>query len=188
MPIDHRLGKIPAKRHTVFRQKNGSLYLEHLMGNTGFGGISSLLYHIRPPVTIGKVRCLHEVKWVPDVDKTLRLRHFFAGRMEPATSISMDRTPILFNEDVTISIVCPTQTDDFFYRNSQGDELIFVSDGHGVLESIFGTLAYRPGDTIVIPRRSFTVLCCVMVPTAFWWWRAADISAHLPIIATSTAS
>jgi homogentisate 1,2-dioxygenase len=64
----------------------------------------------------------------------------------------MDRTPILYNEDVAISIVCPKRSDDFFYRNSQGDELIYVSDGQGVLESIFGTLDYRPGDYVVIPR------------------------------------
>ena len=43
------LGQIPHKRHTQFRQPDGSLYHEELMGIRGFSGDKSLLYHLRPP-------------------------------------------------------------------------------------------------------------------------------------------
>ena len=43
------LGQIPHKRHTQFRQPDGSLYHEELMGLRGFSGDKSLLYHLRPP-------------------------------------------------------------------------------------------------------------------------------------------
>ncbi|MFN7602247.1 MAG: homogentisate 1,2-dioxygenase, partial [Bacteroidota bacterium] len=45
----HRLGKIPPKRHTQFRQPDGSLYKEELVSSEGFSGIYSNLYHIYPP-------------------------------------------------------------------------------------------------------------------------------------------
>ncbi|MFM7855359.1 MAG: homogentisate 1,2-dioxygenase, partial [Flammeovirgaceae bacterium] len=44
----HRLGKIPAKRHTQFRQPDGSLYKEELVSSEGFSSIYSNLYHIHP--------------------------------------------------------------------------------------------------------------------------------------------
>ena len=52
MPIYHKLGEIPRKRHSVFRKSDGSLYVEELMGNKGFTGPSSLLYHIDQPTRI----------------------------------------------------------------------------------------------------------------------------------------
>ena len=60
--------------------------------------------------------------------------------------------PLLFNADVAISMARPRKEDAFFYRNGQGDEVVFVVEGEGVLESSFGDLPYRPGDYVVIPR------------------------------------
>ena len=56
MPYYHRLGEVPRKRHTVFRQPSGKLYHEHLMGSRGFSGPESLLYHLRPPTSITSTR------------------------------------------------------------------------------------------------------------------------------------
>ena len=47
-----RRGEVPHKRHTHFRQPDGSLYHEEVMGIHGFAGIQSLLYHLRPPTAI----------------------------------------------------------------------------------------------------------------------------------------
>jgi homogentisate 1,2-dioxygenase len=55
MAFYHRLGQIPRKRHTQFRQPDGSLYSEQLVGTLGFHGVSSLLYHIHPPTQIKEV-------------------------------------------------------------------------------------------------------------------------------------
>ena len=153
MPYYHRLGDVPHKRHTVFPKKGGGIHYEHLMGNLGFSGLQSLLYTARRPTSVLETRKLGEVRWDPDPDSTLRMRHFFAHRLPPAgTSPVLDRTPLLFNRDVALSLARPRSSDDFFYRNSQGDEIVFVTEGGGVLESQFGELPFRRGDYLVIPR------------------------------------
>lgn len=153
MPYYHRLGKIPAKRHTVFPKKDGGLYYEHLMGNLGFTGIQSLLYTVRRPTTVLGARHVAPVRWEADPDPTLRMRHFFTHRLPAAgPSAARDRVPLMFNADLAISLVRPSATDEFFYRNSMGDEIVYVTEGKGVLESQFGELDFRRGDYVVIPR------------------------------------
>jgi homogentisate 1,2-dioxygenase len=152
MPMYQRLGEIPRKRHAVFRRKDGSLYVEELMGNRGFSGQSSLLYHLYRPTAVLRVAQHRELKWEPDPDRSVRLRHFRAHRLPPAASPTLDRTPLLYNQDVALSFVQPEREDDFFYRNAEGDELVFVADGSGVLESQMGELPFARGDYLVIPR------------------------------------
>jgi homogentisate 1,2-dioxygenase len=152
MPFYHRLGELPPKRHTAFRQADGSLYHEHVMGSRGFSGIASILYHRRRPTGVLSTRLLRECAPVADPDPTLRMRHFRLAELPPARSPTLDRTPILFNSDVALSIVRPTATDEFHYRNAQADELVFVGEGAGVLESQMGELPYRPGDYVLVQR------------------------------------
>ena len=76
MPIYRRLGKVPPKRHTAFRQPDGSLYPEELIGSHGFSGPSSLLYHLRRPTTAESVKLFRELKWEADPDATVTPRHF----------------------------------------------------------------------------------------------------------------
>ena len=73
MPIYHRLGDIPKKRHTVFRRPDGGLYAEELMGHEGFVGTSSLLYHSHPPTTVKSARRIRDIAWAADDDTSLRL-------------------------------------------------------------------------------------------------------------------
>lgn len=152
MPIYHRLGSIPRKRHSVFRKEDGSLYPEELIGNKGFSGPSSLLYHLRRPTSVRSVEHLRDLQWEAEPSRSLRHRHFKTGQLVAVQSPVLDRVPLLFNSDVALSFVHPSGMDDFFYRNGQGDELIYVSEGEGVLESIMGELAFRHGDYLVIPR------------------------------------
>jgi homogentisate 1,2-dioxygenase len=153
MPFYHHLGTVPRKRHTVFAKESGGIHDEELVGNLGFGGLQSLLYHIHRPTSLTEIRRVAEIAWAPDPDRTLRMRHFRAHRLPAAGSSPVTgRTPLLFNREVAISIVRPTETDEFFYRNSQGDEIVFVTEGGGVLESQFGELPFRKGDYLVIPR------------------------------------
>ena len=58
----------------------------------------------------------------------------------------------MWNDDVEISLCRPSAEMDYFYRNGEGDEVIFVHEGEGTLETIFGDLPYRVGDYIVVPR------------------------------------
>jgi homogentisate 1,2-dioxygenase len=152
MPIYHTLGSIPRKRHTVFRKPDGGLYNEELMGHEGFVGTSSLLYHVYPPTTVKQARRLREIKWEPDQDTSLRHRHFLTRRAPKGGSPTLDRIPILFNRDIALLYVQPDREDEHFYRNSQADEVVYVVEGRGVLESVFGDLPYMPGDYVVIHR------------------------------------
>src|SRR5262245_14883318 len=117
MPFYHRLGKLPRKRHTVFRQPSGELYHEHVMGSRGFSGPESLLYHLRRPTSVLATRELRRLAWQTDADLTVRMRHFQLNLVPPAGSPTLDRIPLLYNADVAMEVVRPNATDDFFYRN-----------------------------------------------------------------------
>ena len=152
MPIYHRLGEIPAKRHSLFRKPNGALYAEELMGNIGFTGPSTLLYHLHRPTGVMRSHEYRTLKWEREHDRKLRHRHFRTHGLTPGPSATLDRAPLLFNNDVALSICTPAQEDAFFYRNAQCDEVVFVAEGSGTLESTMGTLPFRSGDYVVIPR------------------------------------
>jgi homogentisate 1,2-dioxygenase len=152
MPLYHSLGKVPHKRHTVFPNPDGGIYYEHLMGNLGFVGLSSLLYTSKRPTRVIRSTKMMDLDWETDPERTLRMRHFFSHRLETQPSPVLGRVPLLYNGDVAMSLAKPEADDDFFFRNSQGDEIVFVTEGSGVLESQFGELAYRAGDYVVIPR------------------------------------
>jgi len=152
MPIYHQLGTMPPKRHITFRNESGGLYYEELIGNKGFVGPSSLLYHVQHPTQVRSVRLLKEIVWEEDTDHTFRHRHFKTAQLKPTASITADRIPLLFNNDVALEFAQPTQEDEYFYRNAQGDEIVYVSDGEGVLDTQLGEIPFRPGDYLVIPR------------------------------------
>jgi homogentisate 1,2-dioxygenase len=152
MPIYHSLGSFPRKRHTVFRKPDGGLYAEELMGHEGFVGTSSLLYHTHPPTTVKSARKVADVVWEADEGTSLRHRHFLTARAKKGGSATLDRVPLLFNSDIALLYVEPDVIDGHFYRNSQADEVVYVVEGKGVLESPFGDLPYQPGDYVVIHR------------------------------------
>ncbi len=152
MPIYHTLGTIPRKRHIVFRKPNGGIYAEELMGHEGFTGTSSLLYHTHPPTTVKSAKRLKMVKLEADEEHSLRHRHFRTSKVKRGGSPTLDRMPLLFNQDIAMYYAEPDREDSHFYRNAQADELVYVSKGAGVLESVFGELPYREGDYLVIHR------------------------------------
>ena len=152
MPIYHQLGRVPRKRHVAFRKEGGGIHYEELVGNQGFSGPSSLLYHLRLPTAVTSVRPLGALEWSPEPDRVVRHRHFRTSGLSTGPSAVRDRVPLLFNADVALSLVRPRKQDAVFYRNAQGDEVVFVVEGEGVLESCFGELGYRAGDYVVIPR------------------------------------
>jgi homogentisate 1,2-dioxygenase len=150
--IYHHLGEIPSKRHKIYRKPSGQLYTEELMGNMGFVGPSSLLYHVRPPTAVRLLRSLKELKWDVAPTAPLRHRHFQTKQLPRPGNAIAGRVPLLFNNDVAISIVHPGAEATDFYRNAQGDEIVYVSEGRGSLESPFGKLVFRGGDYLLIPR------------------------------------
>ena len=152
MPIYHTLGQVPRKRHIAFRKPGGGIYSEQLMGHEGFSGTSSLLYHVHPPTTVRSVRRMHDVVYEAEEGIPLQHRHWLTARAPRGGSATLDRVPLLFNADVAMLHVEPDLNDSHFYRNSQGDEVVYVARGRGVLETQFGDLPYREGDYVIIHR------------------------------------
>ena len=68
MPFYQRLGAVPRKRHTQFRD-NGTLLTEEVMGMEGFTGMESILYHLQSPcrvMEVGEFVPIERDEWVPD--------------------------------------------------------------------------------------------------------------------------
>jgi homogentisate 1,2-dioxygenase len=150
MPFYHKLGKIPQKRHTQFRKHDGGLHAEEVMGTRGFSGIQSILYHLHPPTRALSSETLRtETLDFPDVN--LEHRHIRAGNFKTSGDPITSRTWLLANAQVKLGISTPTAPMEFFYRNGNCDELLFVHYGSGVLRSQFGVMEFRKGDYIVIP-------------------------------------
>lgn len=155
MPFYQVQGMTPHKRHTVYRKSDGSLYYEELMGRRGFLGSSTLLYHLKSPAAISKAEFAG--KRISDYHDNIPLipRHFRTGTLPPplvGNDPVMGRQVLLGNDDVRIGICSPTEKMDFFFRNSDGDEILFVLAGEGVLETILGDLPFSVGDYLVIPK------------------------------------
>jgi homogentisate 1,2-dioxygenase len=145
-------GRIPRKRHTAFRNESGGIYYEELIGNQGFRGPSSLLYRIGRPTEVSRIELVRELGWNPIPDRTLRPHHFRLGRLPAQGDPVLDRVPVLMNRDIAMTFSRPERVQSAFYRNGQGDELVFVVEGEGTLESALGTLTFGAGDYLVIPR------------------------------------
>jgi homogentisate 1,2-dioxygenase len=151
MPFYQRLGDVPRKRHIQFRD-NGTLLTEEVMGLEGFSGNESILYHLTSPCRVEKLGDFEPIErneWVPEQHKPLHLKTWDVDSGGDALT---GRQLLMWNNDVEISLCRPTEIMDGFFRNGEGDEVIFVHEGSGTVESIFGELAYKPGDYVVIPR------------------------------------
>ena len=153
MPIYHKLGKIPHKRHTTFRKEDGSLHYEQLFGTEGFSGMSSLIYHLHRPTMIRQIS--EPVDITPKVNQrynmTPRLMKGF--EVKPADDFLKSRKRVLVNNDVQITLAAPKKSlRDYFYKNADADEVIFVHRGTGTLRTMLGNIEFGYGDYLVIPR------------------------------------
>jgi homogentisate 1,2-dioxygenase len=144
-------GRIPAKRHVAFREGE-RLLTEEVMGFEGFSGNESILYHLQSPCRVselGSFTALEREEWVPAAHAH---RLFDTRSVEAGGDPVLGRRLLMFNDDVEIGVCRPTEEQAYFFRDGEGDEVIFVHEGSGHLETTFGTLSYRPRDYIVIPR------------------------------------
>lgn len=153
MPIYHTLGNIPHKRHTVFEKEGGGYYYEQLFGTVGFDGMSSLLYHTHRPTMVKEMRGSRSI--TPKVvEHTNTLSRGFVGfNVQPEQDYLSSRKPILVNQDCQIELsAVQSSMNDYFYKNADEDELLFVHVGTGVLKTLLGNLEFSPGDYLLIPR------------------------------------
>jgi homogentisate 1,2-dioxygenase len=152
MSFYHTLGNIPAKRHTVYRQPNGFLYEEELVGTQGFGGPSSLVYHLYPPTRVKQKGKPYSVKPKIAIENSLNALSFTGFNIKPEADYMKSRKTLFVNDAMQIGLAAPKESTEYFYKNADADELLFVHKGSGVLQTMFGSLHFQYGDYIVIPR------------------------------------
>jgi homogentisate 1,2-dioxygenase len=153
MPFYHSLGKIPNKRHTVFKNPEGGIYYEQLFGTIGFDGMSSLLYHIQPPTAV--IEIIQKQSVAPEIglDKNMQMRSLQGFNVDATDDYLESRTPMLVNSDVYIELAAPKKSmTDYFYKNADADEVIFIHRGNGTLKTQLGNIDFSYGDYIVVPR------------------------------------
>ncbi|WP_343672988.1 homogentisate 1,2-dioxygenase [Chitinophaga sp.] len=153
MPHYYKLGEIPHKRHTQFRKPDGSLYAEQLFSTEGFSSNSTLLYHCHPPTEIVKVDTPYSAAPKVAEEKMLKHRSFQGFNIAPKKDFLQSRKPVLVNSDLHIVLAAPQESvTEYFYKNADADEMIFVHEGSGTLLTQYGQLSFGYGDYLVIPR------------------------------------
>lgn len=153
MPYYRRVGEIPRKRHTQFRDGTGALYTEELMSSDGFSEESSLLYHRFRPSAITSAE---EVRTEPDAlqaNRPVMPRHFRLHDCKQGGDAVTGRQLLLANDDVRICYVVADQTSPL-YRDATGDQVIYVESGRARVETVFGAIEVGEGDYLVIPTHT----------------------------------
>jgi homogentisate 1,2-dioxygenase len=153
MPIYHKLGNIPQKRHTQFEKPDGGLYYEQLFGTEGFHGHSSLLYHVHRPTQVKEILKSYSVEPKIAIDKNIKSLLFKGFELKPEADFLDSRKAMLVNRDCIIGLAAPTESlRSYFYKNADADEMIFIHKGTGTLRTLMGNIPFEYGDYLIIPR------------------------------------
>ncbi len=153
MPRYHKLGDIPSKRHTVFKNKNGRFYYEELFGTIGFDGMSLLMYHTQRPTQVKEILNTYSISPKAAIENNLKSMMLVGFNIEKESDFLKSRKVILFNNNCQISLSSPTKSlKEYFYKNTDSDEVIFIHRGSGKLRTFLGNIDFKYGDYLVIPR------------------------------------
>ncbi|MEU7174180.1 homogentisate 1,2-dioxygenase [Micromonospora sp. BL1] len=177
MPYYRSVGDVPRKRHTQFRQPDGTLYAEELVGQEGFSSDSSLLYHRHAPTAIlaAEEYAPPTVTRVPNLP--LKPRHLRTHKLDgTGADPVLGRQYLLANDDVRIAYVLADRPSPLF-RDATGDHCLYLEAGSMRVESPFGVLDAVAGDYVVIPTSTIHRL----VPTGDEPTRllAVEASGHI---------
>lgn len=153
MPLYHKLGRIPSKRHIQFEKPDGGLYYEQLFGTIGFDGMSSLLYHVHRPTMVREILGVKDMTPKIAVAKNMKSRMLHGFKVQPKDDFLESRETLLVNKDIHIGVAAPRRSlNDYFYKNADADELLFIHEGSGTLRTLLGNIDFEYGDYLVIPR------------------------------------
>lgn len=153
MPHYKKMGQIPRKRHTQFRKPNGELYSEQLVSTEGFSDNYSLVYHHYLPTRVLKIDPSFSVAPEIAIGKNMQHRSFQGFKVQPESDYIKSRIPVLVNNDVYMSLAAPSASmTQYFFKNSQASEMIFIHEGSGVLHTMYGKISFSYGDHLIIPR------------------------------------
>ncbi len=153
MAFYHKQGQIPAKRHTQFRKPDGTLYSEELVSTEGFSSLYSLVYHCHPPTLVKEIGEAYDIGPKAAIEKNLQNRSFLTFKASPTDDYLKSRVYVLFNKDVYLATAAPRKSmTDYFFKNADADEVLFIHEGTGVLKTVYGQIPFEYGDYLVIPR------------------------------------
>ena len=153
MPLYHKLGQIPKKRHVQFRKPNGELYYEQLFGTIGFEGMSSLLYHTHRPTMVSDIKAPKDIMPKIAQAKHITARKLMSYDVVPQNDFLDSRVTLLVNNDVHIGVAAPIKSlTEYFYKNADADEMLFIHKGTGTLRTLVGNIKFEYGDYLIIPR------------------------------------
>lgn len=153
MPFYQKLGKIPHKRHTTFKKPDGGLHYEELFGTIGFDGMSTLLYHLHRPTQVCEIGEAIDLSPKVAIKNNITSKMLAGWDVEPKDDFLESRLRVLVNSDVHIGLAAPRKSmTDYFYKNTDADEVIFVHKGKGKLRTFLGNIDFGYGDYLVIPR------------------------------------
>jgi homogentisate 1,2-dioxygenase len=152
MPYYRAVGEIPRKRHVQMRRPDGGLYAEELMGEEGFSSDSSLLYHVHLPTAIVKSEGLADeaAAGACSHNHPLAPRHFRTQDLPAGGDVVLGRLLLFANEDVRVYFAAADRPSEL-YRNSAGDEMVYIQNGRARFESVYGAIDAAQGDYVVIP-------------------------------------
>ena len=174
-----QVGDVPSKRHIALRDADGALRYEELMGEEGFSSDSSLLYHAGVPSAIVDSQVWEMPDQALTANHPLKPRHLRLHALATppdagGTDAVHGRRLVLGNGDVRISYVVADQVSPY-YRNAVGDECVYVEQGSGTVETVFGVLGYRTGDYVLLPRAT-THRWCPAEPSRLY---AIEANSHV---------
>ncbi len=153
MPIYHKLGNFPQKRHTQFEKPEGGIYYEQLFGTEGFHGHSSLLYQVHRPTQVKEIVKSYSVAPEIAVDKNIKSLLLKGFEIQPKDDFLESRTDLLVNNDCIIGLAAPRKSlREYFYKNADADEMLFIHKGSGTLRTFMGNIPFEYGDYLIIPR------------------------------------
>ncbi len=153
MPFYTKRGNIPHKRHTTFKKEGGGYYYEQLFGTEGFSGMASLMYHVHRPTMVKNIGPTKDLSPEAAVDKNITSRMLNGFQVPPEKDFLDSRKIVLFNNDLNIALSSPqTSLQDYFYKNADADEMIFIHEGSGTLRTMLGNIRFNVGDYLIVPR------------------------------------
>ncbi|HMX05138.1 MAG TPA: homogentisate 1,2-dioxygenase, partial [Chitinophagales bacterium] len=148
----HQLGKIPNKRHVVYRNSEGQMYNEELVGTQGFSSLSTLAYHIYPPTRVIGTGTPFDMRPRIAIENNMRMLSFSGFDIPVEEDYLQSRKVLFVNSDLHIGLAAPTQSPEYFFKNADADELIFIHKGSGTLSTMYGEVEFEQHDYLVIPR------------------------------------
>ncbi|MFT3769305.1 MAG: homogentisate 1,2-dioxygenase [Minicystis sp.] len=148
------MGSVPRKHHIAHRDAEGRLYHEECFTREGFDGPYTILYHQHRPHAQHVQQADHGWDLPSDpMPRRLAKRHYQTQHMKQGGGPAIDaRVPLLFNDDVVVSAVHPSEPDPVYFANGDGDDLFYVHEGTGLLRTMLGDVRYEAGDYVFVPR------------------------------------